>query len=259
MPSDSANHPRQSTRLFRQNLRAGRSRWSLTPENEASLRVITHQFQLSISSGHLVLLNQSWYVTHAGLLFIAHQAGCHKIHVSPVTTFSDPANSRWAFKATVYRSADCGGFTGFGDADPSNVSSVVRGAEMRIAETRAVNRALRKAYGIGLCSVEEIGASSGPLEPAGQARKAIQPVVVNANGNGHHLRDRLLLLIRQHNLDGTLVKAYAADFCGVKELREATKDQVQEFVAHLAEYATNDRDGLLCQLNGYSPIKESAA
>jgi len=44
------------------------------------------------------------------------------------------------------------GFVGFGDADPSNVSPLVRGAEMRVAETRAVNRALRKAYGIGLCS-----------------------------------------------------------------------------------------------------------
>jgi hypothetical protein len=43
------------------------------------------------------------------------------------------------------------------NADPSNVSPLVRGAEMRIAETRAVNRALRKAYGIGLCSVEELG------------------------------------------------------------------------------------------------------
>ena len=33
--------------------------------------------------------------------------------------------------------------------DPSNSSPLVRGAEMRVAETRAVNRALRKAYGIG--------------------------------------------------------------------------------------------------------------
>jgi hypothetical protein len=33
---------------------------------------------------------------------------------------------------------------------------MVHGAEMRVAETRAVNRALRKAYGIGLCSVEEL-------------------------------------------------------------------------------------------------------
>ena len=54
------------------------------------------------------------------------------------------------------------GFVGYGDADPSNVSPLVRGAEMRVAETRAVNRALRKAYGIGLCSVEELGSLSGP-------------------------------------------------------------------------------------------------
>jgi len=51
------------------------------------------------------------------------------------------------------------GFAGYGDADPSNVSTFVLGAEMRVAETRAVNRALRKAYGIGLCSVEELGGS----------------------------------------------------------------------------------------------------
>ena len=64
---------------------------------------------------------------------------------------------RYAFKATVYKSRTCQGFVGYGDADPSNVSFLVHGAEMRVAETRAVNRALRKAYGIGICSVEEIG------------------------------------------------------------------------------------------------------
>ena len=45
-------------------------------------------------------------------------------------------------KATVYPSKNSSGFVGYGDADPSNVSLLVRGAEMRIAETRAVNRAL---------------------------------------------------------------------------------------------------------------------
>ena len=67
---------------------------------------------------------------------------------------------RWVFKATVYKARDSKGFVGYGDADPSNISPLVRGAEMRVAETRAVNRALRKAYGIGLCSVEELGSSS---------------------------------------------------------------------------------------------------
>jgi hypothetical protein len=259
LPSDSVERRQKSAELFRKNLRASRSRWSLSRENEVTLRAISDGFQLSIGSGHLVLLNQSWYITHAGLLHIAHQAGCHKIHVSPVTAFCDLSNSRWAFRARVYKSANCGGFTGFGDADPANVSPLVRGAEMRIAETRAVNRALRKAYGIGLCSVEEIASTSGPLEPATQANKPFKPSVVNANGNGHHLRDRLLVLIRQQKLDGTLVKAYAADFCNVKELRDASKEQIQQFIDHLSKYVSEDSDGLLCQLNSYGPKQESAA
>jgi hypothetical protein len=45
---------------------------------------------------------------------------------------------------------------------PSNVSPLMHGAEMRIAETRAVNRALRKAYGIGICSVEDVNANIDP-------------------------------------------------------------------------------------------------
>jgi len=47
---------------------------------------------------------------------------------------------------------------------------MVRGVEMRVAETRAVNRALRKAYGIGTCSVEEIGS----LPTRGQAEANVR-------------------------------------------------------------------------------------
>lgn len=55
-------------------------------------------------------------------------------------------------------------FSSYGDANPSNVSSLVRGAGMRMAETRAVNRALCKAYGIGLWSIKEFGCSPKPSE-----------------------------------------------------------------------------------------------
>src|SRR6266581_6339550 len=91
------------------------------------------------------------------LVRLANRRRCIGIHTRPLLQSSDPANSRWVFKATVFKSRTCRGFVGFGDANPSNVSSLVHGAEMRVAETRAVNRALRKAYGIGVCSVEEIG------------------------------------------------------------------------------------------------------
>lgn len=252
----------QSADLFRNNLRASRSLWAktITASRAAMLREITEKFYLCVTSGHIVLIDGSWYITHSGLLDIADRAGCHGIDVSALDAFCDPPASRWAFKARVYKSRTCGGFVGFGDADPTNVSALVHGAEMRIAETRAVNRALRKAYGIGLCSIEEIGATSGPSGPPAQQQKPpARTALVAANGNGHHLRDRLLVLIRQQQLDGALVKAYAADFCDVKELRDASKEQIQQFIQHLSEYATNDRDGLLCQLNSYSHKQESAA
>jgi hypothetical protein len=167
------------------------------------------------------------------------------------------ASGRWAFEATVYKSKTCRGFVGYGDADPSNVSSLVRGAEMRVAETRAVNRALRKAYGIGICSVEEIG--TVPISAA-----KIPPQNVNGNGsgngNGPKVRDRLCQIIRQHKLDPELVKAYAVDFCGTKTLREASREQVEIFVQQLADWAVKDRNALLCQLNSYPhPQKEVVA
>ena len=121
---------------------------------------------------------------------------------------------------------------------------------MRIAETRAVNRALRKAYGIGICSVEEIGAVS---------KKSPQPANGNGNFGGRTVRDRLCQLIRQHQLDATLVKTYATEFCGVKTLRDATREQVENFVVHLADWAEKDRNALLCQLNSYSNTKAGAA
>ena len=221
--------------------------------------VSTHN--LSVASGDLLYLNNHWYVTHAGLLRLAYRRRCAGIQVLPVRAFCNPGTGRWAFKATVLRSRACKGFVGYGDADPSNVSALVHGAEMRVAETRAVNRALRKAYGIGICSVEELGSFAEPV-PSSRGSKKLPPQPVNGkNGNygGPKVRDRLCQLIRQHQLDPTLVKSYAVDFCGTKTLREASREQVEGFVAHLADSAEKDRNALLCQLNSYLGGKEGAA
>jgi len=213
-------------------------------------------YRLSVESGDLLWLDGHWYVTHSGLIRLARRNRCSGIHVEPVAQFSDPVTSRWAFKATVYKSRTCRGFVGYGDADPSNVSALVQGAGMRVAETRAVNRALRKAYGVGICSIEEIGSLAGQPTPRTESKKPPKP----ANGKGIHggrkVRDRLCQIIRQHRLDPNLVKAYATDFCGVKTLREATREQVENFVAHLADWAEKDRNALLRQLNSYPEQKK---
>ncbi len=218
--------------------------------------------RLSPRSGDLLWLDGHWYVTHSGLIRLARRNHCAGIHVEPVPQFSDASTSRWAFKATVYKSRTCKGFVGYGDADPSNTSDLVRGAEMRVAETRAVNRALRKAYGIGICSVEEIGAFSGPStsnDTRNHRKRPPEPVNGNGSTGQHFLRDRLCQLIRQHQLDPVLVKSYAVGFCGVKTLKEASREQVENFIAHVANWATKDKNALVCQLNSYLGQKEGVA
>jgi hypothetical protein len=210
-----------------------------------------------VAAGELCLLDGRWYVTHAGLLRVAEHRRCFGIKSIVEKSLCNPAGCRWVFKATVYKSPRSKGFVGYGDADPSNVSPLVRGAEMRVAETRAVNRALRKAYGIGLCSVEELGSFSAPTPPS--YPKQASPFSGNGNGSSHgqpRLRDQLCLLIRQFNLDPTLVKAYAADFCGTEALKEASRDLVESFISHLTKAANEDRDALICKLNSYAQPEE---
>ena len=214
------------------------------------LKELLRRTALSVMEGDVIFLDGGWYVTHSGLLRLANRRRCTGIHSRPLLESSDPPNSRWVFRATVFKSCACRGFVGYGDADPTNVSPLVHGAEMRVAETRAVNRALRKAYGIGLCSVEEIGSRPEPARSQRQLNK-LPPRPANGNCGGPKVRDRLCQIIRQHQLDPTLVKSYAADFCGVKVLREATREQVENFVIHLADWAEKDRNALLCQLNSY--------
>ena len=138
------------------------------------LRKLTAEYRLSMALGDIQLLDGRWYVTHSGLLRIAQRRRCLGMRTALQKDLSDPAAHRWIFKATIYKTGGSKGFVGYGDADPSNVSPLVRGAEMRVAETRAVNRALRKAYGIGLCSVEDLGwltGSSGPPRDQNQPAK----------------------------------------------------------------------------------------
>ena len=224
------------------------------------LSLLVMKYQFSVRKGDLQLIQGRWYVTHTGLLGLSNRRRCRGLHTEPIVMFCDATSSRWAFKAIVYKSSGCKGFVGYGDADPSNVSFLVHGAEMRVAETRAVNRALRKAYGIGICSVEEIGSFADHPQSSRESRK-LPPQPSNGNGNygGPKVRDRLCQLIRQHQLDANLVKSYATDFCGVKTLRDATREQVENFVAHLADWAEKDRNALLCQLNSYPAQKEGAA
>ena len=248
--------------LCRQNKVAAHAIWGkLAPVLDRALEHLTNAFSFRIVAGDIMLLNGRWYVTHSGLISLAFRKGCNGISTSVVRKYSEASSRTWVFRATVYKRNANKGFVGYGDADPSNTSPSVQGAEMRVAETRAVNRALRKAYGIGICSIEEIGSHRCDPAPRRDLQK-LPPEKVDPssnNGKSARLRDRLCQLIRKHDLDGELVKAYATDFCGTKTLREATREQIEAFVIHIADWAEKDRNALLCQLNSYMRSEAGAA
>jgi hypothetical protein len=248
----------RARKLLRENIKIARQLRVGLPTTASlnQLRYLTRTFGFSLALGDCLHLAGGWYVTHTGLLRLAQRRRCAGIKVQQIREFCDPTTGRWVFKATLYKRYGSYGFVGYGDADPYNVSPVVRGAEMRVAETRAVNRALRKAYGIGLCSVEELGWEPKAYVPS-HPQKSPFTSHNNDNQNGNpRLRDRLCLLIRQHQLDANLVKAYATDFCGTPSLRDATREQIEGFITILADWATKDRSALLCKLNSYSRSQE---
>jgi hypothetical protein len=241
---------------FRSNARCARDLWGELPKGTMFTLKKLSKYGLSVCSGDLKLLNGQWYITHSGLLGIAQRRRCSAITTSMDRFASDTARNRWVFKARVFKVNSKKAFASYGDADPSNVSPFVRGAEMRVAETRAVNRALRKAYGIGLCSVEELGWS--PKSP--ETKQPSEPRQFNGNGHSNgqpRLRDQLCLLICRYKLDPNQVKAYAAHFCGTETLKDAGRDLVQSFISHLAASAKEDRDGLICKLKSFAPATEA--
>jgi hypothetical protein len=257
------NHPSISNQmrvLVRQNVKRARhlKAGQLGIVAIDRLREMTIRFGFSLAMGDFTFIDGGLYVTHSGLLRLASRKRCLGIHVQQVSNSCDPMAGRWVFKAIVYKSTGSRGFAGYGDADPSNVSSAVHGAEMRVAETRAVNRALRKAYGIGLCSVEELGSFSSSPDTTRGHEQSTKPHSQTGSNNGQpRLRDQLCLLIRQHNLDPTLVKAYAADFCGTETLKGASRDLVESFISLIAASAKENRDSLVCKLNSYAQPQEA--
>ncbi len=112
-------------KLFRENLRLAKGIAPFSSRAIDLLASITEDFQFSFKAGELQI-NGNWYVTHTGLLRLARRKRCSGIHVEAINSLCDSAANRFVLKATVFPSKGSSGFVGYGDADPSNVSSLIR-------------------------------------------------------------------------------------------------------------------------------------
>lgn len=101
---------------------------------------------------HITTLQGREYVTHKGLVWLAHIKGLQSVDVEMI--HSDFEKFLFIFKATVV--GERGTYVGHGDASTKSVSKGILPHLIRMAETRAVSRALRLYLGVGITSKDEI-------------------------------------------------------------------------------------------------------
>jgi len=104
--------------------------------------------------GHLQVLGGKLYITNPGLKHIASRSNRLDGIEIEKPVFEE---NEWHATAKVWLK-DCKfPFTEHGHAGAHNVSSMLKGKfEEEMAKTRALNRALRMAFDVGLCSAEEL-------------------------------------------------------------------------------------------------------
>lgn len=106
-------------------------------------------------------------ITFRGLLHLAHEDGLASVRTELVQVPNEE-NGRTAVVRAVVRTRK-GVFSGIGDANASNVNRRIAPHLIRMAETRAVARALRIAVNVGAVAVEEladdVGEQQQPQQP----------------------------------------------------------------------------------------------
>lgn len=113
-------------------------------------------------------------VSLKGLLSLAHDEELRTVRTGIVELPSAQNGQRAVIKAFVRTKR--GVFSGTGDATPENVNPEVSGHTIRVAESRAIARALRLAVNIGEVAIEELGSLA--------SRPSSAPQGDRANGSG---------------------------------------------------------------------------
>lgn len=108
----------------------------------------------SLLNKFIIKLQGRDFILFEGLLHLAHQEGLKKVRTELIQLPSAENN----FLAVVHAEVETtkGIFTGLGDASPESVNRNIAPHLIRLAETRALARALRFAINIGMTTVEEL-------------------------------------------------------------------------------------------------------
>lgn len=122
------------------------------------------------------------FVLFPGLLDLAHSKGLTGIMTQLEQTPTEQNGWTTIFSATVTLEIDGQQkiFKSYGDANPTNTAANIQPHMMRLAETRAIARALRNAVNIGMVCTDELG-DDGEVKPRRQERQQRQQTDYRGN------------------------------------------------------------------------------
>jgi hypothetical protein len=221
--------------------------------------------RIPVKDGNGKVIGEKEVVSYRGLLDMVH-----KERLSAVDSTLLQAPTKENGDTAIVRvsiTTGRGTFTGIGDACPRNVNARIAPHLIRMAETRAEARAMRKAVNIGMVAMEELGDDldddltyEGTLQaPAGGNRdtpvqqttsstaSSQSNVSQNGNGNGHtgyrgsagdnkptdSQRRFLFRLLAERGMHGEQARGYIHEQLGVASLDDATKSDVSAFIDRL--------------------------
>lgn len=137
------------------------------PKVHALVRV-AQRYDLDLLLGHILIVQNQIYISHAGLLHVAHRSG----DLDGITTTFKESDDRWIAKCEVYRKSMS---HPFGYTDECLKSERVKDHRKR-AVTRAERNALRRAFDVVVDVYDQDERSPGPtLSPVGPPVPAFLP------------------------------------------------------------------------------------
>ncbi|SMO59867.1 hypothetical protein SAMN06269117_11367 [Balnearium lithotrophicum] len=198
------------------------------------IRALFAEFGLRPDLGHIIVMGDRPYITKEGLIYYAQKSGqLAGIEVEIV----ERTQNFCLMKATV-RTKDGGKYEAYGDADKNNTNRTISPHLIRMAETRAVNRALRVAFPIGLCSYEELAEQDILYDP--ETGEVIEEKRQNNNRNGD-ASDRQVNAIKtiadKRKLSEEQLREFLKLLVNKEKLEELDKEEASKVITELNKLA----------------------
>lgn len=198
------------------------------------IRALYAEFGLRPDLGHVIVMGDRPYVTKEGLIYYAQKS---KQLAGIEVEIIERRQNFCLVKARVL-TKDGGKYEAYGDADVNNTNRMVTPHLIRMAETRAVNRALRIAFPIGLCSFEEL-AEQDIIDPA-----IGEEVKVEKEATQRQL-NTVKLIAEKRGLSQELLKELIEIHIGKNSLEELNREEVSTLIDTLNNLAPK---GLLIEI-----------